>query len=195
MNCQEDDTVQKLKKAVQVDPHDVEAHNRLGLVYHGKGLLDDALREYKEALSIKPDDAWAHYNLGVGYHRKGLLDDAVREYKDVLRIKPDDADALLNLALALEERDKLVALEQWKRYLEVAQNDPRQQGGITEARERIRKLGGSDCSYRFLEAFYSPYLKGGAKDVGIARCPEVWRWTTRGTETTLRRRERTCGSE
>jgi Tfp pilus assembly protein PilF len=50
--------LEEFKTALKLDPSDIHAHNSLGHVYDGLGVMDKATEEYREALRLisgKPD--------------------------------------------------------------------------------------------------------------------------------------------
>jgi len=72
---------------------------------------------------------------------QGKLGEMARELREVLRINPNDANAHYYLASCIETIGKRSeALEQWKRYLAVAQGVPEQKEQILEAQQHIKGL-------------------------------------------------------
>ena len=138
-----DKAIGEHKEALKIKPKHAEAHANLGAAYYVKGLFDEAISEFQKALGIRPDYPEVHNNLGLAYAGKGLLDDAIREYKEAVRIDPHNASAVGNLACAYEKKkEKQAALAQWRRYLELADNDPKHKQLVPKAKERIRELEG-----------------------------------------------------
>lgn len=54
----------KLNKALELDPHNVDTHNTLGLLYSVLGEQDKAEASFKKALSIDPNNSSALNNYG-----------------------------------------------------------------------------------------------------------------------------------
>ena len=52
--------INELKKAIELNPNYVEAHESLGSVYFHIGLFDEALREFRVALTLDPASRFAH---------------------------------------------------------------------------------------------------------------------------------------
>lgn len=92
------------QKAVQLDPHNKEAHYGLGHIYVLQGKLSQAEQEFRVAISI--DDAYseAHTYLGQVLASQGKWDEAIRSYRAALAnplyATPDLARFHLGLALA-----------------------------------------------------------------------------------------------
>jgi tetratricopeptide (TPR) repeat protein len=95
------------RKAVELDPHDAQAHFWLGwtLVVDPQSKQDwaGAIAESRAALADEPDDADALNLLGTGLTNLGELAKAVEVLKRATAIKPSSAAAHYNLAVALEK--------------------------------------------------------------------------------------------
>ena len=135
-----DQAVREYRETLRIDPSFASAHNNLGRVYRDQGKLDEAVREYWEALQTNPNFAEAHYNLGRVYLHHGKLDEAIREYREAVRIDPNFAQAHYNLSLVLEKTNKQDALNQWKTYVNIAQDIPSQRNWVRRAQGRIVDL-------------------------------------------------------
>lgn len=85
-----------IKKA----PGNARAHNNLGFIYYGKGMLDRAMEQFTTALRLRPEYPDARVNLGIAYNAKGMSDQAIEQYMRVLSVNPNDADAHNNLGIA-----------------------------------------------------------------------------------------------
>ncbi len=55
---------ERLKRALEVDPNYVDAHNTLGLLYGNLGQYEKAERSFKRALAIEPNNSSALNNYG-----------------------------------------------------------------------------------------------------------------------------------
>jgi tetratricopeptide (TPR) repeat protein len=90
------------RRAIELDPHHVDAHVNLGRLLHEAGELAAAEAHYRLALAARPDDATASYNLGVVLEDRGQPRDAVAAYERALSLDPSCADAHYNLARLYE---------------------------------------------------------------------------------------------
>jgi Flp pilus assembly protein TadD len=88
------------KAVLQRDEMDVNAHNNLGNLYLGKGLLDDAVREFRRVTAIEPRYVSGHVNLAATLYRLKRYDEAAAEARAALALEPRNEDAYVNLALA-----------------------------------------------------------------------------------------------
>jgi tetratricopeptide (TPR) repeat protein len=59
------EAVEEYRKALQLDPSNVNVHNSLGVCYGMMESYDAAEAEFDTALLLKPDEVMAMYNLGV----------------------------------------------------------------------------------------------------------------------------------
>ena len=76
------------QKAIEISPHDAEAHNNLGSTLQVLGRLEEAEASYNKAIQIKPDYVEAHYNLGNALKELGRLEEAFYVAIKSIKIKP-----------------------------------------------------------------------------------------------------------
>ena len=69
------------KRAIEIDPHNVKAHNHLGQTYEGLALYPAARAAYLKAIELEQKQAakseWPYFNLGVLYIKEGRAAEAV----------------------------------------------------------------------------------------------------------------------
>ncbi|MFH0994979.1 MAG: tetratricopeptide repeat protein [Pseudomonadota bacterium] len=63
--CNLQGAVEEYRKALQLDPSNINVHNSLGVCYGTMAMYDEAAAEFDAALLLKPDEVMALYNLGV----------------------------------------------------------------------------------------------------------------------------------
>jgi protein O-GlcNAc transferase len=115
-----DDLLTGYRRALETNPHDVEAHTNLGNELKNLGRLDAAVASYRSALEINPDFAIAHYNLAVVLCELGKSDDAIAHYRRALEIQPEFAEAHGNLGNILKDLGQLEdAVTSYRRALEI----------------------------------------------------------------------------
>ena len=115
-----DTSVDKFRKAVQLDPGLAEAWNNLGLSYTELRAETEALEAFKKALEIDPNVGQVYNNLGYLYHRRGEFAAAVEMYERATHRAADSSAAWSNLGNALHalaRRDE--AMVAWRRALEL----------------------------------------------------------------------------
>lgn len=99
----------QFKKAVEIKPAHLIAHNDLAEVYRLLGFDDEAISEFKTITALSPTNAKAHYNLGVLYLKKKLIKEAEAEFTEVVRLNPKNSEARRVLEYLRQGRaDKIV---------------------------------------------------------------------------------------
>lgn len=83
----------QFKKAVEIKPTHLIAHNDLAEVYRLLGFDNEAISEFKTITALSPTNAKAHYNLGVLYLKKKLIKEAEAEFAEVVRLNPKNSEA------------------------------------------------------------------------------------------------------
>jgi Tfp pilus assembly protein PilF len=91
--------IQQLRKAIEIHPPFVEAHNSLGVKYMMLRDYSKAAEEFEEALRLRPDAVEPLCNLGIAYHGLQRYDEAESLIRAALRVRPDVARARFSLAL------------------------------------------------------------------------------------------------
>jgi len=110
------DAEQLLKQLVSDQPDDVEAHRRLGSVYHSLGAMDFALAAWRNTARLDPDDYRAYRLMGLVLSADyANYTTAIEQYRMALSKQVPDSEAgpvRIELAQCLiEQRDYAAALE------------------------------------------------------------------------------------
>ncbi len=82
----EKEAMEHLSRALDIDPHHIQARSLLGLLYEKNKMYREALREYSAALREEESLIAARANLGMLYRRLGLRDRARAEITRALKI-------------------------------------------------------------------------------------------------------------
>lgn len=90
-----------MRRAVALDPVDVESHYNLGVVLQALGRLGEAEASYRYTLQLVPSYADASLNLGVVLHALGRLDEAETSLRQALVGKPQASEVYANLGAVL----------------------------------------------------------------------------------------------
>jgi tetratricopeptide (TPR) repeat protein len=91
------------QRAIQLDPNDLSAYEKLARYMMVQGRSDEVLRTYESALEKNPDAGSLHLMVGSLYEMQGRVPDAVKRYEDAVRLDPTLAVAKNNLAYLLAE--------------------------------------------------------------------------------------------
>ena len=87
-----------LRRAVEADPNDFDAHVALGAVMHNERDLDGARQHLQRALQLKPDSNLARYEWARLERTEGHLEAAVKDLEKVVHDDPNWAQPHVELA-------------------------------------------------------------------------------------------------
>ena len=99
------------QKAVQLAPHDVDAHYNLGVTFEALSRLEESEAALLQAIVLKPDFAEAHADLGNTLKEMGRLEEAEAALLRAIALQPDFAGAYNNLGVVLTAMGKLEVAE------------------------------------------------------------------------------------
>jgi predicted TPR repeat methyltransferase len=85
------------EQALAIDPHNAEAHFRLGLAARDQQQLERAATAYRRAIELRPGYIEAHNNLGSVLQMQGINEEALEAYRRAVALVPDFAQPYLNL--------------------------------------------------------------------------------------------------
>jgi tetratricopeptide (TPR) repeat protein len=88
-------SIDAYKKAIQLDPKEVQGHFQLGITYDFLQRYEESAKEYNEVIKLDPKDSSARWNLALAYlalHNKRA---ALEQYEILRKNNPDSAAALL----------------------------------------------------------------------------------------------------
>ncbi len=129
-----------LKKAVEIDPKNIEAHVSLGKIYTRSKDYPLAIDAYRNAISLNPELPDAFFNLAFIFATTGMYVDAEKLFTRVVELQPTYLDkALFNLAITQQRLGKteeslanVQAAVKLRPENQKAQNYLKQLLGITE---------------------------------------------------------------
>jgi tetratricopeptide (TPR) repeat protein len=81
--------IDELKKALQLDPINVNVHNSLGVCYGILSKYEPAIEAFKKAIAIEPEEYMAIYNLGLVYMLTDKRDQALEFFLKADKINGD----------------------------------------------------------------------------------------------------------
>lgn len=87
------------RKAVELDPHLIEAVNSLGAMYALLDLEEKAIAIYQKTIEENPANADLYFNLGFVYFRSDKMKKTREYWNKTLEINPEHVDAKRGLAL------------------------------------------------------------------------------------------------
>jgi len=74
-----DQSLELLKKVVELSPDHAEAHFGMGSIYFRQNMFDDAVKEFTKVTRIKPEYVEAYQRLWLAYKKLGMNDRAEEE--------------------------------------------------------------------------------------------------------------------
>ncbi|HHT9127023.1 MAG TPA: tetratricopeptide repeat protein [Candidatus Brocadiia bacterium] len=118
-----DEAITSWKKAIEIDPKFIKAHNYLARSYYTKERFDDALSEYKTVTELDPADAMAQASIGFVYRMKEMYDDAIAACNKALQTDPRLAAAYNCIGLSYTQKKMYAeAVNAFKSALEINPN-------------------------------------------------------------------------
>jgi tetratricopeptide (TPR) repeat protein len=99
-----EDAEAAFRKAIELDPSEPSAYERLGRFFAAIGKPQKTIEIYEKALEVFPDNPKFHHYLGMLYEIGGDSDRAISRYEDAIRLDPDLAEAKNNLAYIYADR-------------------------------------------------------------------------------------------
>jgi len=112
--------VQFIKRAIQLNPHNVTAHNNLGIAFRELNMIDEAVACFRKALSLEPNNTDAFHYLGIALQESNRLDEAVASYRKALAINPGLVNVYRDLGNALKQIGKTdEAIATYRRVLAI----------------------------------------------------------------------------
>ncbi|HJP91732.1 MAG TPA: tetratricopeptide repeat protein [Pyrinomonadaceae bacterium] len=80
---------QEFRRALELDPYLVSAHQRYGSYLTFMGRFEEAIRHYETALELDPFSLQVNMNLATAYYLRGEYDRAVNHLQKTMELEPD----------------------------------------------------------------------------------------------------------
>jgi len=130
-----DGAIEEFRRALLLDPSNVNVHNSLGVCYGVLGKLNQAKEEFETATWLNPDEYMAIYNTGVISLLLEKKNDALEYFQKARRLSEDVFE------ISLEAGRLCVELRDYK-------------NGLKYLRDAVRLNSSSSAAYRFLGECY-----------------------------------------
>lgn len=101
-----DGAVEQYRKALEADPHNVEAYARMGIVLNRLQQFEPAVRAFLGAIELAPQKAYLYNNLGFCYVLQGRFTEAEQALRRALELRPNYARARMNLGALLAHTNR-----------------------------------------------------------------------------------------
>ncbi|MBF0224532.1 MAG: tetratricopeptide repeat protein [Desulfobacterales bacterium] len=102
-----EDAVRELKRAIILDPLNINAHNSLGVCYGVMGMFDEAIKEFESVIRINENELMAIYNIGYINMLKGLNEKALEFFLNAKKINKDVFEIEFQLGRLYYEMNKM----------------------------------------------------------------------------------------
>lgn len=93
----EEEAVQALRRAIELDPNHLKARLHLGRTYYDLDRKDLAEEQFRAVLQKNPRCQWAHYHLAILHLSRGSMEEAIREYQTETELYPNESQAHLEM--------------------------------------------------------------------------------------------------
>ncbi len=93
------ESVTFMRKSVQLNPLDAEAHNNYGVTLQELGRLEEAEGCYTQAIILEPNYIEANNNLGNVFKDQEKYEEAIIAYNKVISINPNYPEAYYNIGV------------------------------------------------------------------------------------------------
>jgi cytochrome c-type biogenesis protein CcmH/NrfG len=121
----EDPVAGPLLERFKNNPNDLETLVNLGNYYYDNTNFAMAEMFYRKALEIEPHDVNVMVDLGTALFYMERREEASQVYENALQIDPQHKNAMFNMGVVRDAMgDREGALAWWRRFIEVAGDDP-----------------------------------------------------------------------
>ena len=107
INAVSEQDVARLKKDIEKDPKNPEAHMTLARIHLDKSDYKNAIAALEEAVKVLPNNEEIRTTLGQTYNRTGREKDAIRHFAALAQINPNSEEAINNTAFQKAETGNL----------------------------------------------------------------------------------------
>ncbi|MGA9800086.1 MAG: sulfatase-like hydrolase/transferase [Terriglobales bacterium] len=101
------ESIEKLKAALQTEPQSVPVHYLLGLNYYRIKMFPESVDELQKVVQASPDYALAVFNLGMAQAHAGQIDAAIGTLQRTLKLDATNFEAAFNLGVAYLQEKQL----------------------------------------------------------------------------------------
>jgi tetratricopeptide (TPR) repeat protein len=99
-----DGAIEEFKKALAIDPQNVNVHNSLGVCYGVQGKLDLAIDAFETAIRLDPNDVMATFNLGLAHIKHGNQEKALELFLQAHNLDGDNPEVAYQIGVCYQEK-------------------------------------------------------------------------------------------
>jgi len=150
------EALRNYKKAIEIDPTHIRAHNGLGNIYLRLLEYSSAKKEFQLVLMLDPNDSKARNNLGLVYLRMNEYIKALGEFRKAIDSSPTNIAAYNNLGITYKKLKRYnEALEHFNRAIFLDEKYAQAYYGRATVLESLGRIQEAIIDYRkFIE--YAP---------------------------------------
>jgi len=138
-----------LRKAIELDPEEVEAYCSLGIVLAKQKKSDEAIAAFRKAIELDPEFAGAYISLGAVLSEQKKPDEAMAAFNRAIELDPKFAQAYINLGIVLFAQKKLdEAIAAYNRAIELEPENAGAYGNLGAALKQQNKLDEAIAAFR-----------------------------------------------
>ncbi|HEX8092122.1 MAG TPA: tetratricopeptide repeat protein, partial [Blastocatellia bacterium] len=115
------------RRAVEIDPDEMDAHYQLGRIARDEGRLGDAINHFDPVVRRNPEHSQSEVWLEIGraYFQAGQLEDARAAFERFLAKRPSDAEGHYRYGLALHRLGRAQeAADEMRACIEAVKTSP-----------------------------------------------------------------------
>ncbi|MBP3821342.1 tetratricopeptide repeat protein [bacterium] len=106
-----------IKKAIELNPENVQLQNNIGTAYLTLGNFDEALEAYKKSIQLEPNDSLAYFNIASIYQIKGEHNKACEYFSKAHDLEPEDDNYIVAWAISELKAGKIPEATNHYKYL------------------------------------------------------------------------------
>ena len=120
-----DMAIEAYSNAIDLNPHNANAHNNRGIAYAEKGKFDNAIEDYNITIQLRPDDANINYNKRIVYINKGDCGPAIQEAIKMIELDLEFSRTYHNRAVAYSKKGEVeLAIKDYTKAIELYPDEP-----------------------------------------------------------------------
>ena len=146
--------LKKLRRAIEVDPRNPQAHNVIAILYERLGERQLAAKHYDQAAALDPRDPYIRNARGSFFCKQGQYDMALDEFDLALDnpLYPTPWVALTNAGLCSERSDDKVSSEKY--YRRALTRNPRYAPALFQMAQLSFEQGNDLSARAYLERYH-----------------------------------------
>ncbi len=120
-----DGAIEILKKMIDSNPDDANAHYLLGICYQRKKQFPESVLEFEKTAELSPSFSGAYHQLGFSYQQQKEWTKALDFYAKAIELDPKSVESFYNRGLILFQQGNVEeSLVEFERALELKPDDP-----------------------------------------------------------------------